>query len=251
MSAQPLLKISGVSKRFGGVTALDGVDIRLDAGPLYAIIGPNGAGKTTLFNVISGSLPPTAGLVTFQGMDITAAPVHRISQLGLARTLQIKSVFGGMTVRENLWISAQSRRGVFNPFSVASHCRDTAARVEELLGELDIRALAEQKAADLSYGDVALLEIGIALATDPQLLLLDEPICGMGPAETQRTVVTIRQLSERINIVIIEHDIEVVFGLADEIICMSQGRVLARGTPDEISNDPHVRNAYLGDPDDA
>lgn len=251
MTGDALLDISGISKRFGGLAALDGVDIRLEAGPLYAIIGPNGAGKTTLFNVISGSLPPTAGRITFRGRDITAAPVHRISQLGLARTLQIKSVFGGMTVRDNLWIAVQSRHGVFRPFSVAARCKATARRVDELLDELELRDLADQKASDLSYGDVALLEIGIALATEPTLLLLDEPICGMGPAETQRTVAKIRELSRRINIVIIEHDIEVVFDIADEIVCMSQGRVLARGTPAQISTDPHVRNAYLGDPDDA
>lgn len=246
----PLIEVSGIVKRFGGLAALDGVDFTLAPGKLYAIIGPNGAGKTTLFNVITGILKPTAGQIRFQGEDITDAPVHRISRLGLARTLQIKSVFNGSTVAENLWIAVQSRFGVFQPFARARAKTETARKVDQLLEELGLTHLAHTPAGVLSYGDVALLEIGIALATEPKLLLLDEPICGMGPAETQQTVAKIKALSERINIIIIEHDIEVVFDVADDIIVMNQGAVLARGSPDEIAGDHAVRNAYLGDPDD-
>ena len=184
---------------------------------------------------------------------MTATPILEIDGIekhfgGLA-ALQIKSVFHGMTVRENLWIAAQSRRGVFRPFTGLKACRAANERADALLEELQLTHLAGQEAANLSYGDVALLEIGIALATEPKLLLLDEPICGMGPAETERTVEKIRELSKRIDIVIIEHDIEVVFDISDDIIVMALGTVLARGTPAEISENADVRAAYLGDDD--
>ncbi len=250
MITPPLLEIDNVSKRFGGLSAIDGASISLASGKLHAIIGPNGAGKTTLFNVISGTLKPTSGRIRFLGRDITNEPVHRISRLGLARTLQIKSVFPGMTVRENLWIAAQSRDGVFKPFAKAKNANRANEKADALCAELGLSELAEQKAANLSYGDIALLEIGLSLATDPKLLLLDEPICGMGPAETEQTVAKIQELSKRIDIIIIEHDIEVIFNIADDIIVMAQGRVLARGTADEISNNADVRTAYLGDDDD-
>ncbi len=249
MTPPPVLEIANVEKHFGGLAALDGVNVSIESGKLTAIIGPNGAGKTTLFNVITGILPASAGLVKFQGQEITGQPVHEISKLGLARTLQIKSVFSGMTVRENLWIAAQSRDGVFKPFQPASkskHANETADRVCE---ELGLSALANQEASNLSYGDIALLEIGLALATEPKLLLLDEPICGMGPAETEQTVEKIQSLSKQIDIVIIEHDIEVVFDISEDIIVMNLGKVLARGTPEEIAKDTEVRTAYLGDDD--
>lgn len=249
MTATPILEIDGIEKHFGGLAALGGVHATVDSGKLTAVIGPNGAGKTTLFNVVTGILTPSAGAIRFMGKDITDCSVHEISRLGLARTLQIKSVFHGMTVRENLWIAAQSRRGVFRPFTGLKACRAANERADALLEELQLTHLAGQEAANLSYGDVALLEIGIALATEPKLLLLDEPICGMGPAETERTVEKIRELSKRIDIVIIEHDIEVVFDISDDIIVMALGTVLARGTPAEISENADVRAAYLGDDD--
>ena len=250
MSA-PLLEIDDVCKRFGGLSAVDHASFSLEPGRLHAIIGPNGAGKTTLFNLITGTLPVTSGKIRFFGEDITDDPVHRISQKGLARTLQIKSVFGGLTVRENLWIAARSRFGVFAPFMSWHRCRKSNERADEICEDLGLMPLADQLASNLSYGDVALLEIGLALATQPKLLLLDEPICGMGPAETETTVAKIRDLSKRIDIVIIEHDIEVVFDIADEITVMANGGVLAKGTPDEIAANSDVRTAYLGDDDDA
>ena len=249
MTATPILEIDGVEKHFGGLAALGGVHATVDSGKLTAVIGPNGAGKTPLFNVITGILNPSAGSIRFMGKDITNSSVHEISRLGLARTLQIKSVFHGMTVRENLWIAAQSRQGIFRPFTSMKACRVANERADALLEELQLTHLASQEAVNLSYGDVALLEIGIALATEPKLLLLDEPICGMGPAETERTVEKIRELSKRIDIVIIEHDIEVVFDISDDIIVMALGTVLARGTPAEISENADVRAAYLGDDD--
>ena len=250
MTTPPLLEIDNLSKQFGGLSAIDKASLSLASGQLHAIIGPNGAGKTTLFNVISGTLKPTSGRIRFLGRDITNEPVHRISRLGLARTLQIKSVFPGMTVRENLWIAAQSRDGVFKPFARAKNARRANEKADALCAELGLADLADQNAANLSYGDIALLEIGLSLATDPKLLLLDEPICGMGPAETEQTVAKIQELAKRIDIIIIEHDIEVIFNIADDIIVMAQGRVLARGSADEISNNAAVRTAYLGDDDD-
>jgi len=250
MNAVPLLEIDDVRKTFGGLSALDGVNMALAPRKLHAIIGPNGAGKTTLFNVISGTLSATGGRIRFLGEDITGESVHGISKRGLARTLQIKSVFSNLTVRENLWIAAQSRDGVFVPFMSWRKCRRSNERADQVLDELGLDHLADQKAANLSYGDLALLEIGLAVATDPRLLLLDEPICGMGPAETEQTVAKIQELAGRIEIIIIEHDIEVVFNIADEITVMANGAVLASGTPDEISNHSEVRAAYLGEDDD-
>ena len=250
MSA-PILSIEHVSKRFGGLSAIDQASMTFEADKLNAVIGPNGAGKTTLFNVICGLLPPTSGRIRFLGADITGLPVHRIARRGLARTLQIKSVFNAMTVRENLWIAAQSQRGVFNAFANARAYPRTEAQVDAVLRELDMVHLADQQAANLSYGDVALLEIGLALASDPKLLLLDEPICGMGPAETERTVETIQRIAKRIAVIVIEHDMEVVFNIADEIVVMANGSVLAHGTPASIAADAAVRSAYLGDDDDA
>lgn len=250
MNAVPLLEIDYVTKRFGGLSALDGTNMSLATRKLHAIIGPNGAGKTTLFNVVTGTLSATSGRIRFLGQDITGKSVHEISQRGLARTLQIKSVFSNLTVRENLWIAAQSRDGVFAPFRSWRKCHRSNDRADQVLEELELVHLADQKAANLSYGDLALLEIGLAAATDPRLMLLDEPICGMGPAETEQTVAKIQELAERIEIVIIEHDIEVVFNIADQITVMANGAVLASGTPDEISRHPEVRAAYLGEEDE-
>lgn len=248
--AESILMIAGLTKRFGGLTAVDSVDFELPDGRLHAIIGPNGAGKTTLFNLISGFLRPDVGRVTFDGHEITRLKSHQISQRGIARTLQIKSIFGGMSVAENIWIAAQSRRSVFHPFRSAVSFKSTQDKVDRILAEIGLADLADQDAGTLSYGDVALLEIGIALATDPKLLLLDEPVCGMSPKETEQTVRKIRELSRSVDIIIIEHDMEVVFEVADDITVMSQGRILAQGRPQEIARNAEVREAYLGEPED-
>ena len=245
-----MIEVKDLHMHFGGIHAVDGVSLSIEGGRITGLIGPNGAGKTTLFNVISGTLIPTSGHIKFLGQDITNEPVHRISHLGMARTLQIKSVFPELTVYENLWIAAQSRDGVFKPFARAKEMRPANEKADALCEELGLTGLANHKAANLSYGDVALLEIGLALATDPKLLLLDEPVCGMGPAETEQTVAKIKKLAKHIDIIIIEHDMEVIFDIADDIIVMAQGRVLARGTSEEISNNADVRVAYLGDDHD-
>ena len=245
-----ILHTEKLTKRFGGLTAVDNVDLAFERGRLHAIIGPNGAGKTTFFNVISGMLPADGGRVFFDGRDITKLKPHQISRCGIKRTMQIKSIFPNLSVADNLWITAKAADGFLHPFRAAGRFTDVAAKVDATLEQIGLAAVREQAAGTLSYGDMALLEIGMALASSPKLLLLDEPICGMSPAETERTVQKIRELSRQVEIIIIEHDMEVVFGLADDITVMAQGAVLARGTPAEVGADGRVREAYLGRPED-
>jgi branched-chain amino acid transport system ATP-binding protein len=249
MSA-PILRTEHLTKRFGGLTAVDDLSLSLARGQLHAIIGPNGAGKTTFFNLISGLLPVTSGRVFFDGQDITGLMPHQISRLGIKRTLQIKSVFNQLTVADNLWVTRQAGKRFLHPFRAASRDVDTRERVDKTLEELGMTALAGRLAGTLSYGDVALLEIGMALISEPRLLLLDEPTCGMSPAETARAVAKIRELTHKVDIVIIEHDMEVVFEIADDITVLAQGAILASGKPEAISADERVREAYLGQPED-
>jgi branched-chain amino acid transport system ATP-binding protein len=246
-----VLKAEGLSKSFGGLRAVDTVDFELPSGELHAIIGPNGAGKTTFFNLITGLLTPDAGRVTFHNRDITGMKPYRISRLGLARTLQIKSVFDGLSVYDNVWIAAHSRLGFLHPLRPAASYAATAGKVEALLDRLGLQDCRDELAGNLSYGDVALLEIAIALATEPKLLLLDEPVAGMSPSETQKTVRLVKQLAKSVNIILIEHDMEVVFDAADVITVMNQGAILCRGTPDQIARDERVQEAYLGAPEEA
>jgi branched-chain amino acid transport system ATP-binding protein len=248
--SEPALRTEGLTKRFGGLVAVDNLSFSLAGSRLHAIIGPNGAGKTTFFNLVSGLLPPTAGRVFFRGRDITGLKPHQISRLGIKRTLQIKSVFPQLTVTENLWITRHAGRGFLHPFRTATADRGTLETVERTLVQVGLTALADRQAGTLSYGDMALLEIGMAVISEPQLLLLDEPTCGMSPAETERTVDKIRELSRSIDIIIIEHDMEVVFEIAEDITVMAQGAILASGSPQEIAADERVREAYLGREED-
>jgi branched-chain amino acid transport system ATP-binding protein len=188
--------------------------------------------------------------VFFRDRDITGLRPHEISRLGIKRTMQIKSVFNQLSVTENLWVTAQAAQRFLNPFRPASRDNRTRELVEQTLEQIEMKALAGRIAGTLSYGDVAMLEIGMALISEPQLLLLDEPICGMSPAETERAVAKIRDLARKIDIVIIEHDMEVVFGIADDITVLAQGAILAAGSPREISDNERVREAYLGRPED-
>ena len=249
MSA-PVLQVEGLTKRFGGLTAVDNVDFTLPGGGLHAIIGPNGAGKTTFFNLISGFLSANGGRVIFNGQNILGRKPHEISRLGIGRTLQIKSLFYGLSVYDNVWIAAQGRSRFLNPFRSAGSYTDIAEKVIAILDDLGLSAHTDELAGNLSYGDVALLEIAIALATEPELLLLDEPVSGMSPDETARTVDIIRGLSKRLNVILIEHDMEVVFGAADVITVMNQGAILCEGSPEAIAKDARVQEAYLGTPED-
>ncbi len=246
----PVLKIEGLTRRFGGLVAVDRVDFELPGGELHAIIGPNGAGKTTLFNLVSGFLRADAGRVVFRGADVLGKSPHQISRAGIARTLQVKSVFGGLTVFDNVWVAAEAQKPFLNPLRPMRWSTDTARRVEELLEDMGLTGYAHELAGNLSYGDVALLEMAIALATKPKLLLLDEPISGMSPRETARTAAKIRELSRTVDLILIEHDMEVVFEIADVITVMNQGAILCQGRPEAIAKDPRVQEAYLGAPED-
>jgi branched-chain amino acid transport system ATP-binding protein len=248
--SEPVLQTEGLTKRFGGLTAVDNLTLSIPARRLHAIIGPNGAGKTTFFNLVSGLLPATSGRVLFLGKDISGLKPHEISRLGMKRTLQIKSVFNQLSVAENLLVTRQARARFPNPFRAAESDVEAVRRVGETLEQVGMTALAHRPAGTLSYGDVAMLEIGMALISEPRLLLLDEPTCGMSPAETERAVGKIRELAQHIEIIIIEHDMDVVFEIADDITVMAQGAILAQGRPKEIADNEAVREAYLGRPED-
>jgi len=250
LASTPALSISGLTKRFGGLTAVDGLSIELETRKLNAIIGPNGAGKTTLFNLITGEIAADAGHVMFAGHDMIGRKPHEIVRQGISRTLQIKSVFGGLTVADNVRIAVLTHERVTSPLRPARSFRAAGARADELIEEVGLSAHRDAMASSLSYGDVALLEMALALAAEPKLLLLDEPVCGMGPQETERAVAMIKDISRRIDVVLIEHDMEVVFDIADFIMVMAQGAVLATGTAANIAADPNVQEAYLGAPED-
>ncbi len=247
---EPVLQVRGLTKTFGGLVAVDAVDFELRDGELHAIIGPNGAGKTTFFNVISGFLSADAGSILFRGANLSGLTPHKISRLGIARTLQVKSVFDGLTVYDNVWIAAHSRQKFLHPLRSARSFKETAREVEVVLEEVGLTANSAELAGNLSYGDVALLEIAIALATKPKLLLLDEPVAGMSPSETERTVHKIRDLAKSLSIILVEHDMEVVFKVADTITVMNQGAILCQGPPDVVAADASVQEAYLGSPAD-
>jgi branched-chain amino acid transport system ATP-binding protein len=244
------LSLSGVTKRFQGLVAVDDVTIDLASGKLNAVIGPNGAGKTTLFNLISGEIAADAGRAIFDGHDILGLKPHQIVRRGVSRTLQIKSVFGGLSVIDNVRIAVLSHERIMAPFRPTGSIRAVTARADEIIDEVGLAAHRNASAATLSYGDVALLEMALALAAQPKLLLLDEPVCGMGPEETEHTVGMIKEISRRVDVILIEHDMEVVFDIADFIMVMAQGAILATGTAAEIARDPKVQEAYLGSPED-
>jgi len=244
------LEVSGLTKRFGGLTAVDSATFALASGRVNAIIGPNGAGKTTLFNLVTGELRPDGGTIRVRGLDITGLPPHKIVRAGISRTLQIKSIFGDLTVADNVRTAVMAHDRIRSLFRPVSSYAAVNRRVDELIAEVGLDKYRERRASTLSYGDIALLELALALANKPKLLLLDEPVCGMGPEETERAVAIMRRVARMTDVVIIEHDMEVVFSLADHIVVMARGSVLAEGNPEEISSHPQVQEAYLGAAED-
>jgi branched-chain amino acid transport system ATP-binding protein len=241
-----LLRTEGLTKYFGGLTAVAGVDFTVAPGQLRAVIGPNGAGKTTFFNLLTGLLPPSAGRIVFRGEEITGLPAHRVARKGIARTLQVTSLFPGLTVHDNVWVAAQARRRFFNPFVHFSRLRDVERKTRDVLELIGLDKQADELASNLSHGDQRLLEIGLALSTNPALLLLDEPTAGLGPQETAEIARTIKTFAEGTTVIIVEHDMDVVMSLADTITVLDQGRILAEGSPEEIRQSNKVREAYLG-----
>ena len=245
----PLLESQGLRKTFGRLAAVADVSLGLTEGTLTAIIGPNGAGKTTLINLLTGLLLPDAGTVRFKGEDITRLPPHGRVRRGLSRSFQIMNIFPSLTVRQNLLLPVLARHGRnLRPLARLEGETEADAEVESLLQEIGLRERRDARAGAMSHGDQRLLELGIAMATRPELCFLDEPCSGMNPIERHAVMGLMRKLSaeRRTTFVIVEHDMDVVFALAERIVVMNHGEVLADGTPDAIRENRAVRETYLG-----
>jgi branched-chain amino acid transport system ATP-binding protein len=243
--AAALLRIEGLTMRFGGLTALDNVNVEISRGEIRAIIGPNGAGKSTFFNCLTGVMRPTSGRILFNGADITGLSPDRISQKGIARSYQITNILPNATTFENVRIACQSRAHSWSMLRHYRAFRDTMDKAEAVLESVGLRGKAYELAANLSHGEQRNLEIGIALATEPQLLCLDEPTAGMSSAETHETMALVRRIAKNLTILIVEHDMQVVMELADRITVFHYGRVLADGAPAEIRENSRVQEVYL------
>jgi branched-chain amino acid transport system ATP-binding protein len=244
-----VLEVKNVTKRFGSLIAVRDVSLTVPKGELRAVIGPNGAGKTTFFNMISGFLAPTVGTIAFDGRDITALPAHERVALGMARTFQVTEIFPELTLFENVRIAAEVADGYrLRPWISRTERVRIARHVEETLELAGIGAKSDRLVGELAHGDQRAAEIAMALALRPRLLLLDEPTAGMGDQETYAITQLIRRLHRagNLTIVLIEHDMRVVFHLADRITVLDQGTFLAEGTPDEIAGNEAVQAAYLG-----
>lgn len=250
-SPTPLLEVQAVNKHFGGIYALNGASLSLQPGEVHALIGPNGAGKTTLIHVLSGALRPDEGRVIFAGKDMAHQSMHQRVALGLARSYQITNIFPRLTVLDNVTIAVQGRVRdwgssfrFWKPFSVDAAI---VAEAHELLARVSLVDMGGRRAGQLSHGEQRCLELALALATKPKLLLLDEPMAGMGPEESERMVGLIEDLARDLTILLVEHDMDAVFRLADRISVLVGGQIIATGEPEAIRNDAEVRRAYLGD----
>jgi len=247
-----VLEVEGVAKNFGALAALAGVSLTVRAGEVFSVIGPNGAGKSTLFNVISGLHAPSAGRIAFNGEDITGIGPEVINRRGLAKTFQITNIFPGISVYDNVRVAAQSRVPVSGRLSSLWRLPNVEGPVMELLGAFGLTARRDDLAQNLSHGEQRYLEICLALATEPALLLLDEPTAGMTPGETKEATALIRRIaqSRRLTVLLIEHDMSVVMGISDRIAVLHFGQKIAEGSPDAIRSDPQVIDAYLGGAED-
>jgi branched-chain amino acid transport system ATP-binding protein len=246
--ADALLKVEGLTKRFGGVVASDNIVLEVYRDELHAVIGPNGAGKTTLIGQLTGEIAPNAGRIFFNGVEITGMPVHARSALGLARSFQITSLFLDFTAIDNVALAVQAHSGhSFRFWRNARRDERLREPAREALARVGLLERADVIVKNLSHGEQRQLEIAMALATKPRMLLLDEPMAGMGPEESARMVKTLQELKRELPILLIEHDMEAVFALADRITVLVYGRVIATGAPEVIRANEEVRNAYLGE----
>ena len=243
-----MLELKGLSKRFGGVIATDGVALDVKPREVHALIGPNGAGKTTLVAQIAGDLSSDGGAIVFQGVDVTHAPQHQRVRAGLARSYQVTSIFGRFSVLDNLALAVQARSGSSFSFwrPVASE-EPLAVEARAIAAEIGLAGREEAIAGTLAHGEQRALEVGLALATRPKLVLLDEPMAGMGAEESQRMIALIERVRAQVAVLLVEHDMDAVFRLADRISVLVSGRVIASGAPEAIRAHPEVKKAYLGE----
>jgi branched-chain amino acid transport system ATP-binding protein len=244
-ASAPILRTELLTVRFGGLAALNNVNFELNRGEVRAIIGPNGAGKSTFFNCLAGVLRPTSGRILFDGEDVTGLSADRISQKGLARSYQITNILPNATALENVRVAAQSRRHGWNMIRHCESFTDLTEKAEKSLAAVGLLPKAHELAANLSHGEQRNLEIGIALATEPKLLCLDEPTAGMSAAETHETARLVAGIAKNLTILIVEHDMQLVMELASRITVFNYGAVLADGTPAEIQQNPRVQEVYL------
>ncbi|MDH3232793.1 MAG: ABC transporter ATP-binding protein [Alphaproteobacteria bacterium] len=250
--AEPILETQALSKEFGGLVAVDQVSLRFAAGTVHAVIGPNGAGKTTLINLLSGELRPSSGRIHFQGREITGAPSNRIARLGIGRSYQKTNIFPEFSCLQNCWIGAQARLPTSMRFFRAARRYDAVAeRAERALALCELAHRKDVPAAEISYGEQRQLEIGMMLATEPTLLLLDEPLAGMGNDESARVIELLRRLALDHSLILIEHDLDAVFAIAEAITVMVNGEVLETGPPSQIRTSAAVRESYIGEGDAA
>lgn len=242
-----LFEARKLTRRFGALVAVSDVSVALQEGEIHAVIGTNGAGKSTLINLLSGELPPTSGEVLLDGQDVTRWPQPKLAHAGIGRSYQRNNIFLPLTVRENCRLAAQSR--VQRPWAwweSAQACRTSTERAKASIERAGLSAVAERTAASLSHGQKRQLEIAMCLATEPRVLLLDEPLAGMGPEESHRMLDLLRELKRGHAILLVEHDMDAVFAVADRITVMVNGAVIATGTPDEVRTNRDVQAAYLG-----
>jgi branched-chain amino acid transport system ATP-binding protein len=247
-SQNKLLETASVTMLFGGLTALDNVTYSIQEGEVRGIIGPNGAGKTTLFNVITGELKPTSGKIFLRGEEITHFTPHIICQKGLSRTFQLTFIFPERTVYESIWVGVNSRaRRPWNPFILADQATDLSEKAQEICHLVGLEEKMNELASNLSYGDQKILEIAMALSTQPSILLLDEPTQGVSPKEADHISEVVERLSKKMTIILIEHSMDVVLRLCHIITVLDEGRLVAEGTPAEIIKNEEVQRIYLGE----
>lgn len=240
-------EVKDLCRSFGALQAVHNVSFTLNEGTTLSIIGPNGAGKTTLFNVITGVFPPDSGEVMFKGTRVTGMPPDKLCHKGIARSFQITNIFQGLSVFENIRLACQGRKATKRMFSHVSKLKEPVEEAEKILDLLGLLDLRDSRAGTLSHGDQRYLEIGMTLAAKPSLVLFDEPTAGMTPMETKATIELIHKLKGMVTIIIIEHDINMVFAVSDRILVMDQGNVLADGPPEEVKANEAVKAAYFGE----
>jgi branched-chain amino acid transport system ATP-binding protein len=242
-----ILQTESLSKSFGALAAVKDVSLAIEAGSLHSIIGPNGAGKTTLFNLLTGTFAPTSGKILLDGKDITGTPAHRVAHLGLARSFQRTNVFPAFSLLDNAWVAAFATRPSWGiAYRKSAYYPDATERARQALSDVGLEHKSHQLAREISHGEQRQLELAIALAAAPRVLLLDEPAAGLSPEETRRMVALVRALKGRYTIVLIEHKIDIIMSVSDRISVMHFGALIAEGTPAEIQRNAEVRRAYLG-----